>query len=287
MREFPDYFADAESDFKNARYVIFGVPFDGTSTFRYGSKDAPAEIRKASWNFESFHMETENDLSTVPVHDYGDIQVEDEPEKVVKRVEGFVCKLSGKIPVAIGGEHTISCGVVRALKKRDIAVILLDAHLDFRDSYEGIRYSHACVARRIAEEIGIDNLVILGVRSAGKEEYMEAKEMGLFFVDAFRIKKEGVERVIHQIMERFGERKFYLSLDMDVLDPSFAPGVSTPEPFGLSTSDVKKCIESLSPSITGFDVVEVCPKYDYGITSVLAAKFIRIAIDRSWSSIKP
>jgi len=278
---FPDYFADAEADFNDAEYVIFGVPYDKTSSFRAGASIAPKEIRRASWNFETFNHRTGFDLKNVKIHDFGDLKVkDDEPELMVGQVKKTALKIleKNKFPIAIGGEHSITSGIIQAFPD-DIAVVSLDAHLDFRNEYENNKNNHACVIRRISDYIDIKNIAVLGVRSAEKEEFIEAKKQGLFFVDSFEIKKNGLEKSLSDTKKYLKNKKIYLTLDIDVIDPCFAPGVSTPEPFGLSHLEVLEILKYFAANLIGFDIVEVCPPYDNGETSLLAAKYIRYLLE--------
>ena len=278
---FPNYFADAESNFDEAKFIIFGVPYDKTSSFRLGASKAPDEMRQAGWNFETYNIKTGFDLRDAKFHDYGNLDVKDvSPQEMIQIVKDFTSKIisKNKIPMALGGEHSITSGIIQAMP-RDIAVVSLDAHLDFREIYEKESYNHACVTRRIVDHIGIKNVAVLGIRSAEKEEFEEAKKQGLFFIDAFEIKKVGIKKSLDKTKTYFKNKKIYLSLDIDVLDPSYAPGTSTPEPFGLKPSDVVECIEFFSSNLIGFDVVEVCPSYDMGQTALLATKIVRYVIE--------
>jgi agmatinase len=280
---FPNYFADAESSFEEADFVIFGVPYDKTSSFRMGAKKGPKEIRQASWNFETFNLKTGNDLSEVKFHDYGDLDVSnDNPKDMVKKVKDFTSKLlsNNKFPIALGGEHSLTAGIIQAFPK-DIAVLSLDAHMDFRQKYENELFNHACVTRRISDYVGIKNISIVGIRSAEKEEYVNAKNQNLFYIDTFEIKKSGFKNALDKTQNYLKNKKVFLTLDIDVLDISYAPGTSTPEPYGLTPWDILDCIEFFSKQLIGFDVVEVCPPYDTGETALLAAKFVRHIIDYS------
>jgi len=285
---FPNYFADAESNFNDAEFVIFGVPYDKTSSFRHGANQAPKEIRQAGWNFETYYLKTGVDLKDIKFHDYGDIDVKnDKPEVMIRKVREFTSKLleKNKFPIAIGGEHSITPGIIQAFPK-DIAVLSLDAHIDFRQQYENEPYNHACAVRRIADHVDIKNIAVVGIRSAEKEEFEEAKKNKLFYVDSFFIRNNGIKKAIDETKKHLKNRRVYLSLDIDVIDPAYAPGTSTPEPFGITPFDVLECIDSFSPQLIGFDVVEVCPPFDKGETALLAAKFIRYVIDRTWVSHK-
>ena len=275
---FPDFFADADSGFRDAEVIIYGVPFGRTSSFRKGAEQAPSAIRQASWNFETYDLRTGIDISCLKYHDYGDLDVSKlKSGEMIHQVADFVKTLKKKVPIAIGGEHAITPGILSGFSK-DIAVISLDAHLDFREEYEDDRFNHACVIRRILDHIPVGNIAVLGVRSSEKQEKMEADQQHLFYLDRFFIRDHGIDQAIKKTKEYLGDKKVYLTLDMDVIDPAFAPGTCTPEPFGLSPFEVVTCLEAFAPQLCGFDLVEVCPAYDQGITSVLAAKLIRLVL---------
>lgn len=278
---FPDYFADAESSFDTADFIIFGVPYDKTSSFRIGASKAPKEIRQASWNFETYNFKTGHDLRDIKFHDYGDLDVKnDGPQIMVKKVRDFTSKIlsKNKFPIALGGEHSITPGVIQAYPE-DIAVLSLDAHIDFRKQYENEPYNHACVIRRLADHIDIKNIAVIGIRSADKEEFEDAKKQNLFYIDSFEIKKLGIKKAMDKTKTFLKNKQIYFTLDIDVIDLSHAPGTSTPEPFGLTTFDVLECIECFSPKLIGFDVVEVCPSYDKGQTALIAARLVRSIIE--------
>ena len=282
---FSTYFADAESSFDEADFVIFGVPYDKTSSFRPGANQAPKEIRHASWNFETFNLRTGFDLRDCKIHDYGDIAVKnDTPKEMVRKVKEFTSMIvsKNKFPIAIGGEHSITSGIIQAFPK-SIAVVSLDAHIDFRQSYENESFNHACVTRRIADHIDVKNIAVLGIRSAEKEEFEDAKKHGLFFIDSFDIKENGIKKSIDETTKYLKNKQIYLTLDIDVIDLAYAPGTSTPEPFGLTPFDILECVESFSSNLIGFDVVEVCPPFDRGETALLAAKLVRLVIENVFS----
>lgn len=281
---FSNYFADAESSFDEAEFVIFGVPYDKTSSFRKGASQAPKKIRQASWNFETFNLKTGDDLRDINFHDHGDLDIKNNsPKEMTQKVKEFTSMLlsKNKFPIALGGEHSITPGIVQAFPK-DIAVISLDAHIDFRKQYENEPFNHACSMRRIVDHVNIKNIAVLGIRSAEKEEFEDAKKQDLFYIDSFEINKNGIEWAIKKTLGKFKKKDIYLTLDIDAIDSSFAPGTSNPEPFGLTPFDILECIERFSSQLIGFDVVEVCPPYDKGETALLAAKFIRYVIERTW-----
>ncbi|MCX6670483.1 MAG: arginase family protein, partial [Euryarchaeota archaeon] len=179
--EFPDYFADAESSFEAASFVLFGVPFEKTSSFRHGADKGPSEIRQASWNFERYDLRTGINFEEIPIHDYGNLDVKKLTSKeLFEASKTFTSTVLAKqkIPIAIGGDHSITPGIVSAFPK-DIAVLSLDAHMDFREKYKNDIYNHACVIRRIADHIPLQNIAVLGLRSAEKEEHEAAQKQGL------------------------------------------------------------------------------------------------------------
>jgi agmatinase len=281
---FPDYFADSDSNFNDSDYVIFGVPYDKTSSFRFGANLAPEKIRASSWNFESYNLKNNVDFTKIKVHDFGNISIKkNNPIDVINEVKIFTSSLldDNKFPICLGGDHSITAGIIQAFTD-EIAVLSLDAHLDYRDVYEKEKYNHACVIKRISEKIKIDNIALLGVRSAEKQEFEEAKKNGLFWIDSYCIYENGIADYLKKIQNRFHKKKIYLTLDIDVIDPAFASGTSTPEPFGLSPFDILECIEFFSKDLVGFDVMEVCPPYDHGETAILAARFVKTIIEENW-----
>ncbi len=269
-------FADAEQDYDEARFVIFGVPYDRTTTHRPGARFAPTAIREASHSLESTVPFADVDLSKVPIHDLGDIGDFGPPADMVSAAEFTFSRVleDGKFPIAIGGEHTLTCGALRALRDMDAAIVFVDAHADFRDDYLGDRLSHACVARRAFEALGPQRVLSVGVRSWSAEEMREAREMGFRFYTSLDVRDAGVKDVLREILALLPSR-VYLSVDMDGLDPSHAPGVGTPEPYGLSCWDLREIIRALGPRLIGADVVEVCPPVEGHVTPILAARVVQ------------
>jgi agmatinase len=281
-------FADAEARYEDAEFVIFGVPFDGTSTHRKGSEYAPKAIRQESYNFESHILGYDIDLLTPPVmYDSGDIPELNTLDQMLKSVELSTHGVldDDKFPIIIGGEHSLTPAAIKAYtsgkhdKLNDLAVIILDAHMDFRNQYLNLEHSHACTSRRVSELVGIENIIPLGVRSFSTEEKVDSEKLNLNYIKSFDILDKEIDTILQAILENLKPSvPIYLSLDMDVIDPAYAPGVGTPEPYGLTPLDMKKCIEILAPRMVGFDVVEVSPPYDNGNTSSLAAMLIRTVV---------
>lgn len=277
-------FADAESSYNEARFVYYGYPFDGTACFRKGTSEAPDAIRKNSYNFETYLLELGIDLSDVSANDWGNLKTTDNQDKNEKLLEDLVSKIvnEGKFPIGLGGEHSLTPAAVKAAysKYPNLSVVILDAHLDFRKEYEGNSKSHATVTRRVSEIVGIDNVRSIGIRSVSQSELTEARSVGLKFVESgWTELREYLADVIDDL-----DGPVYLSLDMDVIDPAFAPGVGTPEPFGMTPYEIMQTINFFADRIVGFDCVEVCPPYDNGNTSALAARLTRHLVGAVWQS---
>ncbi len=272
-------YAGAEADYNEADVVIFGVPYDHTACFKAGAREAPWAIRRASYNFEEIHFEHGVHQELPSVCDYGNCDDFVLPEDMMSEVEFAVgpAVRDGKFPIVIGGEHSVNIPVVRSFDKDDIAVISIDAHLDSRDEYLGTPYSHACVMRRAAEHVGLDNVFVLGARAIGEEEL--DRDDVVPFISSYDIMDHGIDWAIGKALESVRNERIYLTIDIDGIDPAFAPGTGTPEPFGLMPMDVKKVINAVGDRLAGFDVVEVSPPSDpAGITSILAARYVNEVI---------
>ncbi len=270
-------FADANSDYKKARYVICGVPFDGTSSFRTGSRLAPQEMRAASYNFETYSSFFDIDLIDVHIHDAGDLEVASTIDETLEMISVTAEKYirDGKLPIMLGGEHSLTFPFVNACKNKyiDLGFVVLDAHLDLRKEYEGEKYSHACISRHIIENV-TQKYACVGIRSGNREEYDYVNEKNIKVFSAEDVFSKGIESVIDDIRKEI-KGPIYLSVDMDALDPAYAPALGTPEPYGLTPRDIREVISCLAPKIVGFDLVEIAPEYDSGGTSILGAKLVR------------
>lgn len=266
--------ADANYDYEDSKYVIFGVPFDYTSSYRRGSSRGPTEVRRAYDNLESFDVSYEVDFSELPICDIGDIYVNEDASETVDLVEQVTSIIvrDGKIPVMIGGEHSITGGSIRNF--RNSSMIIIDAHSDFRDRYMGNKHNHACVTHRALDVLGEDRIFSFGTRSTSREEFEDPDYRKVKFIRAETVKEKGIDRCLEDIMPKL-EDSLYFSIDMDGIDPSQAPGVGTPEPYGLVDKDVRLLIRKLAKRINGFDVLEFTPDFDNGNTAMLAAKLIQ------------
>ncbi|MHB1439262.1 MAG: agmatinase [Cuniculiplasma sp.] len=266
--------ADATFNYEDARYVIFGVPFDYTSSYRRGSSKGPTEVRLAYDNLESFDLDYGVDFSELPICDIGDISVNEDAAETVDLVEEVtkIIRNDEKIPIMIGGEHSITGGSIRNF--RESSMIIIDAHSDFRDSYMGNRNNHACVTHRSLEVLGEGRIFSFGTRSTSKEEFEDPDYGKVTFIRSEYVKNNGIEKSFSEIAPKLKE-SIYFSIDMDGIDPSQAPGVGTPEPYGLRDSDVRYLIRKLARKIKGFDILEFTPDFDNGNTAMLAAKLIQ------------
>ncbi len=276
-------FADARASWDDAQFVIVGVPFDRTTSFRPGARFGPDVIRQQSWNFESYDLETGVDLSEVPIHDLGNTDEYGSSADMVEGVREAIRPIyrAGKLPIVLGGDHACAPPSVEAYPDGgSLGVLYLDAHLDFRSEYLGDGRSHACSSRRMVDRLGARNVVVLGVRSVSKEEVDDNKTVGMSFISAHEIAQEGIESAAQRALNMLKTDRVYISLDIDAIDPAYAGATGTPEPFGLTARDVKYVIDQAAPRLAGLDIMEVSPPWDSGNTSALAARLAREAIVR-------
>lgn len=263
-----------------AEYVVIGVPFDVTSTYRAGARFGPNAIRAASLNIETYSFRTGLDVEDIRVHDLGDLHVSTDTVQTLEKLELVVKEVveEGKKPVIIGGEHTITLGVLKGFgaKASKTAVISLDAHLDLRDEFMGLKLSHTTFMRRINEEVKPVKIVEVGTRAVCKEEIDYAQKSGITFLNVHQIRKTGVEQTVTLLKKKLEDAEhIYISVDMDVLDPAYAPAVQNPEPEGLEPSIILDILCGICDRrLLGFDVVEVTSNYDMGVTAIQAAKVI-------------
>lgn len=287
LSEFASYrkIADALSTYEDSRYVIFGVPFDYTSSFRRGSSRGPQEVRRAYDNLESYDVFYDVDFTKTAMCDIGDLYVTEDPDDTVDSVEQVVSiiRSDGKIPIMIGGEHSITGGSIRNYK--DHGMIIIDAHSDFRYEYMGHKNNHACATRRSLEVLGEGKIFSFGTRSTSIEEFQDPDYKKVDFLRSETIHRDGIQEVYRSVESKLPD-KMYFSIDMDGIDPAFAPGVGTPEPYGLKDTDVRYLIRKVSKKTYGFDVLEFTPDFDNGNTAMLAAKLIQDFVGSRESKIK-
>jgi agmatinase len=271
-------FSGLQKPFEEADYVILGVPFDVTSTYRTGARFGPAAIRQASLNIETYSFRSGLDVENLRLHDLGDLHISTDTKKTLGMLRSVIKDVlkAHKTPVTIGGEHTITLGIMKGLGGRasETAVVSFDAHLDLRNEFLGLKLSHTTFMRRICEEAKPAKIIEVGTRAVCKEELAYAKKAKIEFFTAQQIRKEGSEKIAKQLEEKLAKCKsLYVSVDMDVLDPAYAPAVQNPEPDGIATSTLLDIVCRICDSRTiGFDVLEIAPSYDQGVSAIQAAK---------------
>lgn len=263
---------DENSGYESSKIVILPVPYDLTSTWIKGADKGPAAIIEASTHMELFDIETDSQVYTEGIFTAeavdSELPVEDMVETVHDMVGGYL--EDGKFVVVIGGEHSVSIGSAGAhiQNNPDVTVLQLDAHSDLRDKYEGSRFNHACVMARISEMCPV---VQVGIRSMDISEKKAMSRSNIFFAEDLYKSKDWIEKVISKLSE-----KVYLTIDLDVFDPSVMPSTGTPEPGGLFWYNVLDLLRTVfeNRNVTGFDVVELCPVENNKAPDFLAAKLI-------------
>lgn len=275
-------FSGFYTELADARYVVLGVPYDHTSTYRSGSRFGPAAIREASQNIETYSIRTGIDLEKIPICDVGDLHVVGDLDETLRRLERVVGDIlaARKIPVMLGGEHTMTLGVIRALG-RGVGVVSFDAHGDLRDEYSGLKTMHATFMRRVSEIVDPDHIVEIGLRALCAEEVEFLKSTRLRHLTSQELMKQNAERALGAVKKLVRKlKRVYLTVDVDVFDPAFAPGVGSPEAEGLSPTHFFSMLSAVvERPLVGFDVVETAPDFDKGgATAVLAARVVFEAI---------
>lgn len=270
-------FIAASNVYEDSSAVIYGMPMDFTSSFRPGSRFGPRKIREMSLLLEEYSPYLDKDLSEIKYYDVGDIPLPfGNPEKSINIISEYVSKIikDGKFPLGLGGEHLVTWPIIREMYKKypDLVLFHFDAHADLRTDYEGEILSHATAIRKVVELIGGKNVYQFGIRSGLKEEFIFAKEYINFY--PFEVLKP-----LKEILTKGINRPIYITIDIDVLDPAYAPGSGTLESGGITSREMLACIHEISQSgcnIVGADIVEVSPVYDIADqTSILAAKLVR------------
>jgi len=273
----PYVFSGRTVPYEDARYVVLGVPYDRTSTYRSGSRFAPYAIREASANIETYSMRTGVDVEDLRICDAGDLNVTDNPKETIERIRLVVGKVlaDSKIPIMLGGEHTISLGGVRAAGV-GTTVVDFDAHMDFRNEYNGEYLSHASVMKRISEDIGSDQIVQIGTRAVCKEEMEFARDKRISTISTLDLHRKPIDSnlaTLRSVLD--ARRKLYVTLDIDVLDPAYAPAVSNPEADGLSPDILLSLLQEVCRhNVIAIDLTEMAPHYDTGATAVQAARLL-------------
>jgi agmatinase len=265
-------FISAKAPLKEASAVILGCPYDGSASFRPGARFGPSAIRRASWGIETYSPYLKKDLGQLPIHDMGDLELPlGEKKASLDLIRKGVRKiLSGKkFPILLGGDHLITLPAVEEILKiyPRLHVLHIDAHTDLRDDYLGESLCHSTVMRRVVERLGDNRLFQIGIRSGTEEEFKLAKKMrSIVSVDP---------NSLSSMVKRLRNQPVYVTLDLDVMDPSILPGVGTPEPGGFTFQEFISLLKKLQTlHMIGFDVVELTPDYDPTQTSSVAASVI-------------
>lgn len=264
--------------YEDAKAVLFGAPFDGTTSFRPGTRFGPSAMRNESIGLESFSPYQDKDLEDAPVCDSGDLDLPfGDAETALSLIEDETRRIlrDGKLPIMLGGEHLVSLGAFRAIAEKypDVVVLHFDAHCDLRQDYIGAKLSHACVLRRIHDIVGDGRIYQFGIRSGTKEEFEFAKthtKMERFTADNF-------DEVLALLSLSNEPVPVYLTVDLDVLDPSVFPGTGTPEAGGLTFEELRSRLMLLKDThLVGMDFVELSPPYDAsGCSTAVALKILR------------
>ena len=297
-----DTFLECDKSLTDARIILFGAPFDSTTSYRPGARFGSSAIRRESYGIESYSPYQDKDLIDCLVLDCGDLELAiGDTEKVLAQIETYTDEilLEEKIPFLLGGEHLVTLGAFRAVHRKypDVAIIHLDAHGDLRDDYLGVKLSHACVIRRCWEVMydkvkrgeGTNGKVMLeevvrggdvsgndhrifqfGIRSGAREEFVWGKS----HVSTRLYNLDGLAELVDWLQGK----PVYLTVDLDILDPSVFLGTGTPEPEGISFEELRKGITLICQklAVVGCDVNELCPPYDpSGISTTVACKVVR------------
>lgn len=267
-------FIACDCEYSEADTVIFGAPFDSTTSYRPGTRFASASIRNESYGIETYSPYLDRDLTDVRVFDGGDLELcFGSPERALQDIQSMTTQIltDGKLPLMIGGEHLVTLGSVRAVAEKypDLHIIHFDAHADLRDDYLGQKLSHACVLRRCHDILGDNRIFQFGIRSGDRTEFEWSKShtyMNRFNFDTLK-----------EVCSKLQDKPIYFTLDLDVLDPSVFCGTGTPEADGVSYRQLLEAIIEVSKlNIVGLDINELSPPYDpSGSSTALACKLLR------------
>ncbi len=269
-------FLGCQAGFEEAEMVIFGAPFDSTTSYRPGTRFASATMRHESYGLETYSPYQDLDLCDFAIFDGGDLELPfGDSEMALQQIEEAADQIvtSGKLPCMIGGEHLVTLGAFRSVLKKypDLVLIQLDAHTDLREDYLGVKLSHACVVRRCYDLIGDGRIYQFGIRSGLKEEFYWARE----HTHLQKFNFDGLEEVVDFLVKT--NVPVYFTIDLDVLDPSVFPGTGTPEAGGVSFMDLLDAIHQISRTrLVGMDVNELSPLLDAsGASTAVACKVLR------------
>lgn len=276
MNKNVETFIGCDCDYSEADIVLFGAPFDSTTSFRPGARFGSAAIRHESFGIETYSPYQDKDLLDKKVFDCGDLELSfGSPDAALSDIEEQSRKIlaDGKLPILIGGEHLVTLGSVRAVfaKYPDMHIIHFDAHADLRDDYLGVNLSHACVLRRCYDLVGDGRIHQFCIRSGDREEFAFAKE----HTDMHKFSFDGLQEVVAELAKN--NTPVYFTIDLDCLDPSVFCGTGTPEAGGVSFMDLLNAILTVSKTnIVGADINELAPMLDNsGASTAVACKVLR------------
>ena len=265
-------YISAKASFQEGQAVILGCPFDGTASFRPGARFGPSAIRRASWGIETYSPYLRRDLTEIPVHDMGDLELPlGDKREAFRWIRKALQKIlaSKKFPILLGGDHLITLPVIEEVLRvyPDLHLIHIDAHTDLREDYLGETLSHSTVMRKILAFLDRTRLFQMGIRSGTEEEFQYAEKLKTI------VAPDGPS--LKNLVRRLKGKPVYVSLDLDVIDPGQLPGVGTPEPGGLSFREFLSLLKALQPlHVIGFDIVELTPDYDPTQISAVTASVI-------------
>ena len=267
-------FIGCDNSYEESKIVLFGAPFDSTTSFRPGTRFASKAMRSESFGIETYSPYQDGDLEDFAVFDSGDLELSfGNTQRVLDQIEEHTAEIlkDGKIPCMIGGEHLVTLGAMRAVVKQypDVHVIHFDAHADLREDYLEERFSHATVLHRVWDLVGDGKIFQFGIRSGDRSEFVWAKDH--VFTNKFNF--HDLKEIVNQLQGK----PVYFTLDLDVLDPSVFPGTGTPEAGGVSFQELLEAMIQVSHlNIVGFDVNELSPVYDQsGSSTAMACKVLR------------
>lgn len=267
-------FIGCDNSYEESKIVLFGAPFDSTTSFRPGTRFAGKAMRSESFGIETYSPYQDGDLEDFAVFDSGDLELPfGNTQRVLDQIEEHTAEIlkDGKIPCMIGGEHLVTLGAMRAVVKQypDVHIIHFDAHADLREDYLEERFSHATVLHRVWDLVGDGKIFQFGIRSGDRSEFVWAKDH--VFTNKFNF--YGLKEIVSQLQGK----PVYFTLDLDVLDPSVFPGTGTPEAGGVSFQELLEAMIQVSHlNIVGFDVNELSPVYDQsGSSTAMACKVLR------------
>ena len=269
-------FIGCESSFEEASVVLYGAPFDSTTSFRPGARFGPSAMRHESFGLETYSPYQDKDLMDIRIFDSGDLELcFGSSEMALLDIEKRANEIlhAGKFPLLLGGEHLVTLAAVRAVfhKYPDLHIIHFDAHADLRDDYLGAKLSHACVLRRCHELLGDHRIHQFCIRSGEREEFQFAAQHTDFHPFTF----DGLKETVRELKEK--QVPVYFTIDLDCLDPSVFPGTGTPEAGGVSFLELLDAIRTVSQAnVVGADVNELAPMLDAsGVSTAVACKVLR------------